>query len=67
MMGWGMWFFGFLIFAGFAYLMWSSYGPRRQNQTNHSDPLEYAKLRLARGEITVEEFEKIRKTITESG
>jgi uncharacterized membrane protein len=67
MMGGGMWFFGVLIIVGIAYLFWSSYGPRRQNQTNHNDPLEYAKLRLARGEIIVEEFEKIRKTITESG
>jgi putative membrane protein len=67
MMGSGMWFFGFLVIAGFAYLMWSSYGPRRQTQTNHNDPLEYAKARLARGEITVEEYDKIRKTITESG
>jgi len=66
MMGSGMWFW-FLIIAGFAFLMWSNYYPRRQASMNHKDPLEYAKLRLARGEITVDEFEKIRKTIDESG
>jgi putative membrane protein len=66
MMGSGMWFFELLIIAGIAYLLWSNFAPRRQAQTNHNDPLEYAKLRLARGEITVEEYDKIKKTI-ESG
>ena len=67
MMGSSMWFFWLLIIAGIAYLLWSYFAPRRQAQMNYSDPLEYAKARLARGEITIEEFEKIKKTIAESG
>ncbi|MCW3992254.1 MAG: SHOCT domain-containing protein [Candidatus Bathyarchaeota archaeon] len=31
------------------------------------DPLEVARIRLARGEITAEEFEKIRETLEGSG
>jgi uncharacterized membrane protein len=60
-MGWGMWFW-ILIIAGFGYLFYTStltrtYRPQRE------DPLEIARMRLARGEITPEEFESIKETL----
>ena len=64
-MGWGMWIY-FLVFigCGWFFLMW---WPRQYRynpyQRSEEDPLEVARMRLAKGEITPEEYEKIRKTI----
>lgn len=63
-MGWGMWFW-FLILIGVGYLFYLSYRPRTY-RTPVEDPLEAARLRLARGEISTEEFENIRKTLEKS-
>ena len=60
-MGWGMWFW-MLVLIGVGYLFYVSY-PSRARRINREDPLEVVRLRLARGEITSEEFEKIRKTL----
>jgi len=61
MMGAGMWFWP-LFLAGIGYLVWYSFWPRGRRYI-HEDPVEIAKMRLARGEITVEEFESIRKAV----
>ena len=61
MMGGGMWFW-FLIIAGLGYLFWASYRPSTHRYIR-DDPVEVARTRLARGEITLEEFERIKKAI----
>jgi putative membrane protein len=63
-MGWGIWFW-LLLFIGVGYFFYISYRPRRY-RVAREDPLEVAKLRLARGEITREEFEEIKKTLANS-
>jgi uncharacterized membrane protein len=61
MMWGGMWFWPLLL-AGLAYLLWYSYRPRRRRYI-HEDPVEVAKMRLAKGEITVDEFKRIREAV----
>ena len=61
MMWGGMWFWP-LILAGLVYLVWYSYRPRRRRYIRE-DPVEVARMRLARGEIAVEEFERIREAV----
>jgi len=58
-----MWFW-LLIIVGLVYLFYNSLGPRAYR--TREDPLEVARSRLARGEITPEEFEEIRKTLEKS-
>ena len=60
-MGTGMWFW-ILIIAGIAYYFYGGYRPRRIVKTN--SPLEVARMRYARGEITLEEFEEIKRNIS---
>lgn len=60
-MGWGMWFW-ILIIAGFGYLFYTNTLPRTY-RPKREDPLEIARMRLARGEITPEEFESIKETL----
>jgi uncharacterized membrane protein len=55
-MGWGMWFW-FLALAGLSYLAYMWFRPRRR--VVGEDPLEFARIRLARGEITAEEYEEL--------
>ncbi len=62
-MGGMMWFWVFLIIAGY-WFWW--YGPRyiqRRRYWNRLDPLDQARARLARGELSLEEFEEIKKAI----
>jgi len=59
-MGWGMWF-GLLVLVGLSYLFYMSFRPRRR--VAREDPLETARLRYARGEITAEEYEEIVKRL----
>ena len=61
MMGGGMWFWP-LFLAGLGYIVWYSFRPRGHRYI-HEDPVEVARMRLAKGEITVEEFESIRKAV----
>ena len=63
-MGWMMWFWVFLI-CGFGYWLWW-YGPRgypRRRYEVREDPIELAEARLAKGEITLEEYKKIKEAI----
>lgn len=62
-MGWGMWFW-LLILAGAGYLFYATTAPRTHGR--RQDPLEIARTRLARGEITQEEFERIKETLESS-
>jgi len=55
-MGWGMWFW-LLALAGLSYLAYMWFRPRRR--VARDDPLESARLRYARGEITAEEYDEI--------
>ena len=64
-MGWGMWFW-LLILIGVGYLFYIYASPRPYHY-RREDPLEIARERLARGEITPEEFERIRETLEGSG
>lgn len=65
-MGWMMWIWPFL-FIVFGYWLWFGVRPRRRHRRYRDDPVEHARLRLANGEITVEEFEKIKKTLENTG
>ena len=61
-MGWGMWFW-ILVLIGVGYLFYISYSPRASRR---EDPLEVARLRYARGEVSAEELEEIRGTLEKS-
>ncbi len=64
-MGGGMWIW-FLLFIGGGWFFFS-WWPRPYQRTSYrdemEDPLEVARLRLAKGEITTEEYEEIRNTL----
>jgi putative membrane protein len=62
-MGWGMWFW-LLILAGVGYLFYTTRLPTTYRR--REEPIEVARMRLARGEITQEEFENVRKTLENS-
>ncbi len=60
-----MWIW-FLLIMGcgmFFFMRWPRRYRYRIYQRYEEDPLEVARMRLAKGEITPEEFEKIRETI----
>jgi uncharacterized membrane protein len=59
----GMWIF-WLFLIGCGWLLWD-YRPRyyHRRRYHREDPVEVARMRLARGEITIEEFEKIKETV----
>ena len=63
-MGWGM-FFWALILAGLGCLVWLSLRPRGQSY-REQDALEKARIRLANGEITPEEFDEIKSKLKQS-
>jgi uncharacterized membrane protein len=62
-MGWGMWFW-LLILAGVGYIFYTTTVPRTYRR--REKPMEVAQIRLARGEITREEFETIKETLESS-
>ncbi len=64
-MGWGMWFW-LLVILGLGFLFFSRPFPLTYRY-EREDPLEVARMRLARGEITTEEFERIRQTLEGTG
>ena len=62
----GMMWIWVLIFGGLCYWGWGWFRPRRYRYYRYrDDPLEIARERLAQGEITPEEYDEIRKTLTE--
>ena len=61
-MGWWAVFFWVLVIVGLSYLFWL-YRPRRGYAGD--DPIQVARRRYARGEITEEEYDKIVKKIRE--
>jgi putative membrane protein len=62
-MGGGM-IYWLLILGVLGYFLWFYYRPRRPTY-RVEDPLEIAKRRLARGEITPEEYEEIKRKLDE--
>jgi putative membrane protein len=62
-MGDGM-IYWLLILGVLAYFMWLYFRPRRPS-SRKEEPLEVAKRRLAKGEITPEEYEDIKRRIKE--
>lgn len=59
-MGTGMWVW-ILIIAGIAFYFYGGYKPRRM--VRDSSPVEIARMRYARGEITHDEFVEIKKNL----
>ncbi|MHA2394371.1 MAG: hypothetical protein ACXAEX_20730 [Promethearchaeota archaeon] len=64
-MGWGMWFWLIMLFGcGWFFWGWWRPRPRRHRRyKRYEDPFEIARTRYARSEITLEEYEAIRKTL----
>ena len=60
-MGWGMWFW-LLVIVGIGYLFYITTRSRAYRHWREN-PLEVARFRLARGDITTEEFERIKETL----
>ncbi len=63
-MGWGMWFWVITI-IGLGYLFFIVVTPKTYEKIG-KNPLEVAQMRLAKGEITPEEYEKIKNTLESS-
>ncbi len=63
MMG-GMMIFGVFILIIIGFLLYYWLRPRGTYTRGREDPLEVAKARLARGEITIVEFEEIKKRLS---
>jgi putative membrane protein len=64
-MGGGMWIW-FLLFIGggwFFFRWWARSSRYPRYGRYEENPMEIAQMRLAKGEITHEEFEEIRKTL----
>ena len=64
---WGMglmMFFGFICLVFIGFLLYYFLRPRDSFLQVRDDPLEIAKARLARGEITPAEFEEIKKRLS---
>ncbi len=69
--GWWM-VFGWLWFVLFwgvivGLVSWAVYRLSGRSEERHPGPLEIAKERYARGEISAEEFERIRRALREAG
>ena len=64
-MGWMMWAWLPLLFGcgWFFFSWWSRSNSFRPFQRYEEGPLDVARMRLAKGEITPEEFERLRNTI----
>jgi len=63
MMGWGMWFIPLLIIVLITVLVISLYKNNSISAKNET-PLEILKKRYAKGEITNEQFEKMKNNIS---
>lgn len=64
-MGLGMLLFWALVIVGIVWVVRELGGPRQQR--DRDDPLDILKRRLAQGEISVEEYERSRRTLEGSG
>jgi uncharacterized membrane protein len=63
-LGWGfagMMWPGLFILMGLGFIFWWGYRP--QTTRYRDDPLDIARMRLARGDISLEEYEKIVKNM----
>jgi putative membrane protein len=60
-MGWGTWLW-ILIIIGVSYFFFMSYRTKKP-RIGTEDPIDIARFRLARGEITTQEFEDIKKSL----
>ena len=59
-----MMFIGLILIGLVIYLLFNQKGTDDDPKTEQTiDPLEIAKVRLARGEITIEDYEMIKKTL----
>ncbi len=58
-----MWFWAFLIIAGYWYWWNRQRHSQRRGYWNRMDPIGHARTGVARGEISLEEFDEIKKTI----
>jgi len=69
--GWWMVFgwLWFVLFWGFVVglIAWAVYRLSGRSEERRPGPLEIAKERYARGEISAEEFERIRRSLREAG
>lgn len=53
---------GLLLLTGIGVLLWRLTRPRNSSgQADKTDSLEYLKMRLAKGEISVEEFTRLKE------
>lgn len=63
MIGHSLW--GLLVIAGVGALLWTAFKPRRSSgsSADRADSLEILKLRLARGEISIEEYNTLKSML----
>jgi putative membrane protein len=63
MMGHSLW--GILLLVGLSALIWTMLRTRREGNSvaDRSDSLEILKLRLAKGEITIEEYNTLKSIL----
>ncbi len=56
---------GILVAAGIGVLLWTAFKPRRSSapSADRTDSLEILKLRLARGEISIEEYKTLKSML----
>ncbi|MBC7571368.1 MAG: SHOCT domain-containing protein [Spirosoma sp.] len=60
-MGWGMWFIPLLIIL--AIYLFMKYNPQTKSGQATESPLDILRKRYAKGEVTKEQFEQMRKDI----
>jgi len=63
MIGHSLW--GLLLVVGVGALLWTAFKPRRPSVSlaDRADSLEILKLRLARGEISIEEYNTLKSML----
>ena len=65
--GWmvGHFLWGILVATGLGMLLWAAFKPRRTSgsSADRADSLEILKLRLAKGEISIEEYNTLKSIL----